>query len=214
MRILVAGASGRVGTDLVHDLVAAGHDVVAASRNVTKFEGLDHVEPLVMDLHDDESKLQEQVRSANVEAIYFTAGSRGKDLLQVDAFGAIKLVHIADELNIMRFVMLSSMYATQPAMWSKSEALKSLTNYNIAKYVADETLINATLNYTIVQPATLMEEPATGRIAVDDELNTTIAIPDVAQTLADVLEKTNTYHQIILISAGTTPINDALDSIE
>lgn len=33
MKIFVAGASGRVGQNVVQDLVAAGHQVVAGSRN-------------------------------------------------------------------------------------------------------------------------------------------------------------------------------------
>lgn len=44
------------------------------------------------------------------DAIYFTAGSGAKDLLQVDAFGAVKLMQAAEKDSIMRFVMLSALF--------------------------------------------------------------------------------------------------------
>lgn len=51
-----------------------------------------------MDLHssvDDLAKLM-KVR----DAVYFTAGSRGKDLLQTDAYGAVKTMQAAKKLGI------------------------------------------------------------------------------------------------------------------
>lgn len=41
------------------------------------------------------------------DAVYFTAGSRGKDLLQTDAFGAVKTMQAAKKLSIERYIMLS-----------------------------------------------------------------------------------------------------------
>lgn len=34
------------------------------------------------------------------DAVYFTAGSRGKDLLQTDAYGAVKTMQAAKKLGI------------------------------------------------------------------------------------------------------------------
>lgn len=45
---------------------------------------------MAMDLRDSVENLAELVQG--VDAIYFTAGSRGRDLLQIDAFGAVKLM--------------------------------------------------------------------------------------------------------------------------
>ena len=44
------------------------------------------------------------------DAIYFTTGSGAKDLLQVDAFGAVKLMQAAEKDSIKRFVMLSALF--------------------------------------------------------------------------------------------------------
>ncbi|WP_153048456.1 NAD(P)H-binding protein, partial [Streptococcus suis] len=91
------------------------------------------------------------------DAVYFLAGSRGKDLLQTDAFGAVKLMQATEASQVKRFVLLSSIFATEPEKWSDPN-LVNITDYNIAKFFADQWLIhNTTLDYTIVQPGNLVE---------------------------------------------------------
>jgi len=40
MKVLIGGASGTIGIRLVHDLVAAGHEVAALTRSETKAKTL------------------------------------------------------------------------------------------------------------------------------------------------------------------------------
>lgn len=61
-----------------------------------------------------------------MDAIYFVAGSRGKDLLETDAMGAVKTMQAAEKDGIKRYIMLSSLYALQPEMWSKVPSLASM----------------------------------------------------------------------------------------
>lgn len=68
-----------------------------------------------MNLHDSVEKIAELMKGMN--AIYFVAGSRGKDLLQTDAMGAVKTMQAAEKDGIKRYIMLSSLYALQPEMW-------------------------------------------------------------------------------------------------
>ena len=49
-----------------------------------------------IDLLADEATLVGELRPLELDAIYFVAGSRGKNLLQIDAFGAVKLEAAAD----------------------------------------------------------------------------------------------------------------------
>lgn len=214
--IFVIGATGRVGQDLVADLSNNGHTVIAGSRHPEKIEERDNVHSIRFDLHASVDDMQNVLKSAgSIDAIYFVAGSRGKDLLQSDAFGAVKTMQAAQKLGIMRYVMLSSMYALQPEMWSKYPALAAITDYNIAKYFADNYLINNTkLDYTIVQPAVLTEEKPTGKISVGPGDETTNPIADVAQVLADVLNHPNTSRRVIMMRSGQTPISEALASVK
>lgn len=211
MKVFVAGATGRVGRDLVQDLVAAGHQVLAAGRHP---EGMaaEGVTPVMFDLHSSAKEMEDAVKGC--DAAYFVAGSRGADLLQTDAFGAVKLMQACEAVGVARFVMLSSMFAMQPERWQEEKAIADITDYNIAKFFADEWLANNTdLDYTIVQAAILKEEPGTGKIQVNPSHDLENPIPDVALVLAEVLTRKNTYGKVIMIASGSTPVADALATV-
>lgn len=211
-KVFVAGGSGRVATDLIKDLVADGHQVIAGARHPEKIVQLAGVTPVTLDLHGDVAKIASLM--AGADAVYFVAGSRGKDLLQTDAMGAVKTMQAAERAGIKRYIMLSSMYALQPEKWADYPALAAITDYNIAKFFADNYLIhNTDLNYTIVQPATLTEEPATGRVTFGEGDDTTNPIPDVAQVLATVLANDNTIGKVIMMRSGDTPIDTAVKEV-
>lgn len=78
-KIFIFGGSGRVATDLIKDLVADGNTVTAAARHPENIIKLDGVTPDKLDLHADVDAIAKQVKGFDV--IYFTAGSRGKDLI-------------------------------------------------------------------------------------------------------------------------------------
>ena len=213
MKVFIVGATGRVATELIKDLVAKGHQITAAARKPENVVLKD--DPLVttvkLDLHASVEELATLIGKQDV--IYFTAGSRGKDLLQTDAFGAVKTMQAAEQNRIKRYIMLSSMHALEPEFWHEG-ALAKIMDYNIAKFFADNYLIhNTSLDYTILQPAVLVEEPGTGKITVGKEIGKQNSIADVASTLAELLERDNTRGKVILMSSGTTPIAQALASI-
>lgn len=211
-KVFVAGGSGRVATELIKDLVADGNQVVAGARHPEKIIELSGVTPVKLDLHGDVAKIASLF--AGVDAIYFVAGSRGKDLLQTDAMGAVKTMQAAKRAGIKRYIMLSSMYALQPEKWADYPALAAITDYNIAKFFADNYLVNDTdLDYTIIQPATLTEENGTGQVTFGAGDDTTNPIPDVAKVLAAVLNAKNTIGKVIMMRSGDTAIDDAITKL-
>ena len=211
-KVFVAGGSGRVATELIKYLVNYGNEVIAGARHPENVIKLDNVTPVDLDLHAPVTEIAKLMNGS--DAVYFVAGSRGKDLLQTDAMGAVKTMQAAEEDGIKRYIMLSSMYALQPEKWAKYEALAAITDYNIAKFFADNYLIhNTNLDYTIVQPATLTEKPATNKVTLGEGDDTTNTIPDVAKVLADTLKYDNTIGHVIMMRNGDTPIDDALKEI-
>ena len=211
-KVFVAGGSGRVATELIKNLVNNGNEVIAGARHPENVIKLDNVTPVDLDLHAPVTEIAKLMKGS--DAVYFVAGSRGKDLLQTDAMGAVKTMQAAEEDGIKRYIMLSSMYALQPEKWAKYEALAAITDYNIAKFFADNYLIhNTNLDYTIVQPATLTEKPATNKVTLGEGDDTTNTIPDVAKVLADTLKYDNTIGHVIMMRNGDTPIDDALKEI-
>jgi uncharacterized protein YbjT (DUF2867 family) len=209
MKVLVVGASGRVGRELVQDLVADGHEVVAGTRHLDDNFG-ETVAKVNVDLLVDEATLVAQLRDIGPEAIYFVAGSRGQNLLQIDAFGAVKLESAADQLGIKRFIMLSSWNATQPSQWGEG-----LRDYNIAKFFGDRWLIDHTdLDWTILQPGHLVEKPALGKVAFNPVAVGENAIGDVAAVLAALLKAPNTHKHIIKMTEGSDSIAVAVGRLQ
>lgn len=200
MKLFVVGSTGRVATELLKQLVAKGHTVLAGARQPENI-AVTGVIPVKFDLHDSEDHLAQQLQDA--EAIIFTAGSRGKDLLQTDAFGAVKVMNAANKAKIDRFIMLSALYSLTPKKWPQT-----LTDYYIAKFFADNYLVhNTKLNYTIIQPGELTEKNGTHQISLEATEITSIPIQDVAETLATVVDKESTYRKVIAIHPGTRQIN-------
>ena len=211
MKIFIAGATGRVAEELIKELLSLGHQVVAGARSPEKVQIFPGVEARRLDLHADVAVLAQDL--AGVDAIYFVAGSRGQDLLQTDVFGAIKLMQAAEQVGINRFIMLSSLFALEPEKW-KEPGLDKLTDYNIAKFLADNYLVHQTsLDYTILQPGALLETEATGKVELNPAHVGGNPIPDVATVLAELLELPASHKKIIKMIQGETPIAEALEEL-
>ena len=115
IKILIVGVTGRVGTLLTHNLLQDGHEIIAGARHPERVENNDRITPVKFDLHESVVEMTKAIKGADV--IYFTAGSGAKDLLQVYAFGAVKLMQAAEKDGIKRFVMLSALFSLEPTKW-------------------------------------------------------------------------------------------------
>jgi nucleoside-diphosphate-sugar epimerase len=72
MRVLVVGATGAVGRQLVPQLLAAGHQVVATSRSQARAAALTGAEPMTLDVLDA-AAVGEAVAKAEPEVIIYEA---------------------------------------------------------------------------------------------------------------------------------------------
>lgn len=125
--------------------------------------------------------------------------------------GAIKTMMAAEKAGVKRYIMLSSMLSLDINSWKK---IPSLEDYLAAKFFADTYLMDSTnLEYTILQPGSLIEEAGTGKIQLNVEATDSNPIPDVAKTLAAILKYPNTIGKVIPMSSGKTLIDDALKEI-
>lgn len=214
MKIFIIGGSGRVASKLIRNLSIAGHQITAGSRHPDRIIKAPNVTvtAVKLDLHDDVPTLAKTIGHPDI--IYFTAGSNGQDLLQTDAFGAIKTMLVAKQNQVKRYIMLSAMFPLTPELWGPN-GLMVYADYKIAKFFADNYLVNQSgLNYTILSPTNLTEEPGTGKITIDSGKVATNPIPDVAMTLAKIVNYPNTINKVIMMRSGQTPIDDALRQVK
>lgn len=204
MKVFVVGATGRVGQVLIEKLLERGHQVVAGARKPGQIRPESGVTPVSVDLLSSIQELSQLV--AGSDAVLFVAGSRGRDLLNVDAYGAVKMMQATEMAGIKRFILLSALYSLQPEHW-----VDSLREYYIAKYFADLYLIDHTeLDYTIVQPGNLVETTGSGRISFHASESTSISIEDVAESIAALLPAIQSYKRVIELHPGNGLIDQVV----
>ena len=207
MKILVIGASGRVGNDLVKQLLADDHQVIGTTRQEEKLFKDDNYSQLDLDITAEKDSIQKQI-DQDIDAVYFVAGSGGKDVLEVDLHGAVKTIQATQDKGIKRYIMLSTVFSLDTSKWDKIADLKE---YYICKHYADQWLINnSTLDYTVVQAGALKEREATGKITVNNDSSGENSIEDVATTLAAVLKADNTIKTVFSMQNGETAIDEAI----
>jgi len=205
VNVLVAGSHGQVGQHLTELLADAEHRVRGMVRDGAQTEAVAALgaDPVVADLTEPVDHAVE-----GCDAVVFAAGSGGDAVEAVDRDGAIRLVDAAADAGVERFVMLSSMFADQPAA-----APEPLRDYLRAKGAADQYLRESDLAYTVVRPGELTNEPATGRIRTAADLSQkdgTIPREDVARTLAATLTADATRGETFELLSGDDPIEAAL----
>ncbi|MDN5665806.1 MAG: NAD(P)H-binding protein [Psychrobacter sp.] len=212
MRILVIGASGRVGTDLVEQLLADDHQVIGTTRQDKKLFDNDNYRQLDLDITAEKDAIAEQIEQ-DIDAVYFVAGSGGKDVLEVDLHGAVKTMQAVEDKGIKRYIMLSTVFSLDTNKWD-TPGIADLKEYYICKHYADQWLVNdSTLDYTIVQAGALKERAGTGKITINDDNAGENAIADVAATLTAVLGANNTIKKVFSLHNGETAINEAIATL-
>jgi uncharacterized protein YbjT (DUF2867 family) len=211
MKILVIGATGRVGQLLVKALLHENHTVAGTSRKAGLLVDSSNFSPINLDLLGSVEEIEEMIPN-EIDAIYFVSSSRGKNLLQVDLHGAIKTMQAAENLKVKRYIMLSSVFALQPNRWNES-FLQPLTDYYIAKHYADQWLLSTALNYTILQPGALEEKEGSGMIKVNVENPGGNAIENVVTALVEILNNQAAFKKVITMHDGETPIKEAISKL-
>ena len=165
--------------------------------------------PVVADLEGDPSPAAE-----GCDAIIFTAGggpgSGDARKETVDRQEALKLIEAAKGHGVRRYVMVSAKGADDPE--SGPEGMRP---YLRAKGSADEALRESGLDYTIVRPGRLTDEPATGRVDAALSLNRRgeISREDTAHVLLATLVATNTHGKTFEVLSGDTPVDEAVKAL-
>jgi nucleoside-diphosphate-sugar epimerase len=213
MRVAIAGGHGQIALRLTRLLDAGGDEVIGLIRNPAHEEEVRAAgaEPAVCDLEGD-ADLAEAIGEAH--AVVFAAGagpgSGEARKRTMDLGGAVRLIEAAKARGIPRYVMVSAMGAADPP----AQGGDVFGEYLRAKAEADRALRESGLDFTIVRPGMLTDEPGTGRVALGERLAPgSISRDDVAAILAAVLGTPEAIGTTFDAVAGETPIEAALAAI-
>jgi uncharacterized protein YbjT (DUF2867 family) len=210
--IVIAGGHGKIALRLARLLSARGDTVRSLIRNPGHGAGVHAAgaEPVVADMEELDS-LAEFVEGA--DAVVFAAGAgpgSGPERKRTVDFGAaVKLLEAAQATGARRYLMVSSIGAGDPS--SGSGAMRP---YLEAKAQADAALSASDLDWTIVRPGALTDDPGTGMVSVGElERGGSVTRDDVAAVLAACLDEQRTVGKTFALLQGETPIAEALASL-
>ena len=126
----------------------------------------------------------------------------------VDLGGSLKSMQGAATAGVRRFVQISAIGVDQPLPDDTGEVWKA---YVEAKRDADAALRSTDLDWTVLRPGKLTDDPATGRVALGPDVERgEVTRADVAATVAAVLGDARTIGKQWDLVGGDTPIDQAI----
>lgn len=210
MDVVIAGGHGKIGLQLGKLLAERGDRVRGLIRKPEQADDLveGDIEPVLCDLEGD-GDVATAVRGA--DAVVFAAGagpgSGPERKRTMDYGGAVKLINAAMGEGAQRYVMVSSMGAGNPP----AEGGDVFGEYLRAKAEADRALEGSGLDYTIVRPGGLTDDPPTGKVTIGIELSRgQIPRADVVEVLAAVLPAPRAIGRTFEVVSGETPVEEAV----
>lgn len=209
MKVGIAGGHGQIAMQLMPLLSERGDTPIALIRNPDHSEDVRAAggESAVIDMESvGASAIAEAI--AGCDAVVFAAGAgpdSGPERKETVDFGAaVKLIEACREAGVSRYVIVSSTGADANAEGD------GFALYLRVKGRADEALAASGLDFTIVRPVSLTNDPATGKVHVGDDGAKEITRADVAAVLAETLVTESTIGKTFGVSEGETPIVEAL----
>jgi uncharacterized protein YbjT (DUF2867 family) len=211
MDVVIAGGHGQIALRLARLLSERGEQATSIVRNPDHVADVEETgaEAVVFDLEDGSAdSLADVVRGA--DAVVFAAGagpgSGAERKRTVDYGAAVKLVEAARAAGARRYVMISSIGADDPA-----GGPESMRPYLQAKADADAALAESGLDFTIVRPGILTNDPGTSRVTVGPDVERAeIPRDDVAAVIVAALDEPRTVGKTFVVVAGDTQIPSAL----
>ncbi|KAM0915881.1 hypothetical protein ACQ4PT_010539 [Festuca glaucescens] len=230
--VFVAGSTGKTGKRVVEKLLERGFGVVAGTTDVGRARGSLPQDPnfqlVRADVTEGTDKLVEAVRG--VDAVICATGFRRSfdpfAPWKVDNLGTVSLVEACRKAGVTRFILMSSILVNGAAMGQLLNPAYIVLNLFglvlVAKLQAEKYIRGSGINYTIIRPGGLTEQPPTGSIVIEPEdtlYEGSISRDQVAEVAVEALlcPEESSYKVVEIVTradAPSRPLKDMFASIE
>jgi uncharacterized protein YbjT (DUF2867 family) len=215
MRVVIAGGHGQIALRLELLLAARGDDAVGLIRNPDHAPDLRQVgaEAVVCDLEQVQAdRLAAHLSGA--DAVVFAAGAgpgSGVDRkFTVDRDASVLLADAAERAGVRRFVQISAMGTGRPP--PKPSGDEVWAAYIKAKTEAEDDLRARDLDWTILRPGRLTNDPGSWRVTLAEPPAPygSVTRDDVAAVIVALLDTAGTDHLTLDLINGEVPIPEAV----
>lgn len=214
MRVVIAGGHGRIALRLARLLTERGDEAAGLIRNPDHAPDLvaAGAEAVVCDLEQvGVAELAGHV--AGADAVVFAAGAGpGSGIARkdtVDRAAAELLAEAARRAGVRRYFLISSMNLDRAGAPGVDEVFSA---YLVAKKAAEDAIRVFALDWTILRPGRLTDDPGTGRVrlgAPPIHIGE-VTRNDVAAVLAELLLHDGSARHTLELVGGADPIADAV----
>jgi uncharacterized protein YbjT (DUF2867 family) len=214
MRIVIAGGHGQIALRLERLLSGRGDQVAGIIRRPEQAGDLRAAgaEAAICDLEsasvDEVAEILEGADAA-VFAAGAGSGSGAERKDTVDRAACVLFADAAEAVGVRRFLVVSSMGADREPPPGTDPVFAA---YLRAKKAADDDVQARTgLDWTILRPGRLTNDPATGRVNLAEKTGRgDVPRDDVAAVLAALLDEPRTARRVLELIGGDTPIEEAV----
>ncbi|ERN09095.1 hypothetical protein AMTRI_Chr03g48140 [Amborella trichopoda] len=215
-KVFVAGATGMTGKKIVDQLLSKGFQVRAGVRDVesakSSLSSNQNIQIVKADVTEGSEKLAEAIGDA--EAVICATGFRPSlDLFapwKVDNFGTVNLVDACRTVGVNRFILVSSILVNGAAMGQILNPAYIVLNIFgltlIAKLQAEKYIRSSGINFTIIRPGGLRNDPPSGSIAMESEdtlFEGSISREQVAEVAVEALRHPEASYKVVEIVSRT-----------
>jgi uncharacterized protein YbjT (DUF2867 family) len=209
MRILIFGASGRTGGELVRQALEHGHTVSAFTRVANRVALADSLDVIVGDVGDKDAVSEAVAGHDAVVSVLGVGRALKHDQAVIDGVGHI--VAAMGDQGVRRLVYQSFIGVPDSRAavgFVLGRIAPILLRHEVADHVAKEALIRASdLNWTIVRPPTLNQGPYTGRYLDGEHISTRKPVPilsraDVADFIVRSVDDPLTVGKVVRLLPG------------
>jgi uncharacterized protein YbjT (DUF2867 family) len=214
MKVFQIGAAGGVGRRLCALLTARGDEVVGMHRRpeqgavIAAAGGTPVAGDLIADSVDELA-----AKMAGSEAVVFSAGAHGTGTeltTLIDGRGLEKAADAARRAGAGRFVLVSAF----PESGRGAAVSEGFEHYMRVKKAADVHLAQTDLDWLIVRPGTLTDEPGRGLVSAGLAIAYgDVSRDDVAAFIDAALHEPALSRMILELTAGPAPVGDAVRAL-
>lgn len=211
MKVFQIGAAGGVGSRLSRLLVEGGDQVTGMHRAPEQAKRIEQggATPVTGDLIGDTVE-DLAVKFAGHEAVVFSAGAHGTGMgmtTLIDGRGLEKAADAAMAAGVPRFVLVSAFPES-----GRGEGLgEGFEHYMQVKKSADVYLSRSRLDWLIVRPGLLRDEPGDGKVTAGPAIEYgEVRRDNVAAFIHAALHNAGLTRAIVELTDGNTPVSDAV----
>ena len=209
MKILIFGATGGTGKQLVEQALAAGNHVVAYVRNPSKLNIIHEYLTIVEGELTDQLMINHSIKGVN--AVISVLGPRGGSKDKPITNGVQNIINAMNKHGVARLIVSSTLSVKDPKDLPdlKTKLLVKFVKFTIRSAYEEiisvaETIRKSSLNWTILRLTTLNNNPKSEKIRVGylgkGEVGLRLSRADLAFFMLKQVQDTKYLHQSPVIS--------------